>query len=356
MAQETTDVLNQKKEREEVAQILKQNPVVYARFLELTDDLQEDLIAFCMGNKGLKITWDPFFKAVFNPEVFGERLSALLSAILKEKVTVKRALPNESNRLTAEGSLLIMDILVELETGGLANVEMQRIGYAFPGERGACYSADLVLRQYARVKEERKKKFSYQDMKKVYTIVLMERSGKEFKAKKEHYRHHAKQVFDTNLNLELLQEYIYIPLDIFLDIYHKNNHNITEELDAWMLFLASDNPADIARLIDAYPRFRELYAEIAAFQQKPEELVNMYSKALEIMDLNTVRYMIEEQKKELEEMAHALSEAQSALVKKDSALAKKDSALAQKDSALAQMSVQMEALRQEVELLNKTTR
>lgn len=115
--------------------------------------------------------------------------------------------------------------------------------------------------------------------------------------------------------------YVYIPLDIFLDIYHKNNHNITEEL----------------------------YAEIAAFQQKPEELVNMYSKALEIMDLNTVRYMIEEQKKELEEMAHALSEAQSAL-------AQKDSALAQKDSALAQMEVQMEALRQEVELLNKTTR
>lgn len=142
MAQETTDVLNQKKEREEVVQILKQNPVVYARFLELTDDLQEDLIAFCMGNKGLKITWDPFFKAVFNPEVFGERLSALLSAILKEKVTVKRALPNESNRLTAEGSLLIMDILVELETGGLANVEMQRVSDMHSRESG-----EHVIRQ-----------------------------------------------------------------------------------------------------------------------------------------------------------------------------------------------------------------
>lgn len=43
MAQETTDVLNQKKEREEVVQRLKQNPVVYARFLELTADLQEGL-------------------------------------------------------------------------------------------------------------------------------------------------------------------------------------------------------------------------------------------------------------------------------------------------------------------------
>ena len=346
MALEMTGINGQIKAREEVLQMLRSRPVTYARFLELTEDLQEDLIAFCMGSKGLKITWDPFFKAVFNPEIFAGRLSMLLSAILKQKVTVKRALPNESSRLTAEGSLLIMDILVELESGGLANVEMQKISYRFPGERGACYSADLVLRQYARVKEERKKQFTYRDMKKVYTIVLMEKSGKEFQEKNGYYRHHARQVFDTNLNLELLQEYIYIPLDIFLDLYKKNSHNINEELDAWLLFLASDHPADIARLVETYPMFRELYAEIAAFQQKPEELVNMYSKALEIMDLNTVKYMIEEQKQEIEEQARLLAEKDSALVEKDSALAEKDSALMEKDA-------QLEALRRQVAELKK---
>ena len=332
MAQEIPTILGQKRERKEVLQMLKQDPVIYTRFLNLTDELQEDFVAFCMGSKGLKITWDPFFKEIFNPEVFSERLSALLSAILKEKVTVKRALPNESNRLTAEGSLLIMDILVELESGGLADIEIQRCGYAFPGERGACYSADLVMRQYIRVKGEKKHHFSYRDMKIVYTIVLMEHSGKEFKEKKEYYRHHARQVFDTNLNLELLQEYIFIPLDIFLDLYHKNNQNIDKELDAWLLFLASDNPADIARLIGAYPMFRELYEQIAAFQQKPEELVNMYSKALEIMDLNTVKYMIEEQKRELEEARLALAE---------------------KDHALAEQRELTEALKQELNQYKK---
>lgn len=30
------------------------------------------------------------------------------------------------------------------------------------------------------------------------------------------------------------------------------------------MFLASDDPADIARLTEAYPKFRKLYAEIAA--------------------------------------------------------------------------------------------
>lgn len=349
MEQKTTELTGGKKEREEVLKMLKRDPVVYARFLELTEEFQEDLIAFCMGNKGLKVTWDPVFKEIFNPEVHAERLSELLSAILKHKVEVKRGLPNESSRLTAGGSLLIMDILVELESGGLANVEMQRVGYRFPGERGACYSADLVLRQYARARARRKQNFTYRDMKKVYTIVLMDESGVEFQEKKEYYRHHARQVFDTSLNLELLQEYIYIPFDKFLDIYRKNNHNINEELEAWLLFLASDDPADIARLTEAYPKFRKLYAEIAAFQQKPEELVNMYSKALEIMDRNTVQFMIEEQKKEIEEQARLLAE-------KDKVMAEKDKAMAEKDKAMAEIAAELSALKEELKKLNQTTR
>ncbi len=346
MGKEMTRVLGQTKEREDVLQMIRQNPVTYARFLELTEDFQEDLIAFCMGTKGVKVTWDPFFKEIFNPEIYGKRLSELLSAILKEPVIVKRALPNESCRLTAEGSLLIMDILVELESGGLANVEMQRIGYRFPGQRAACYSSDLVLRQYSRVKGERKEKFTYRDMKKVYSIVLVEESGKEFEEKKEYYRHHAKQIFDTNLNLELLQEYIFIPLDKFLDIYHKNNQNIDKELDAWLLFLASDDPSDIMKLIEAYPKFREPYAEIAAFQQKPEELVNMYSKALEIMDRNTVKYMIEEQKKEIEERKKEVKEQAELLKQANTALLEKDNILAEKDA-------QLKALKSELELLKR---
>lgn len=111
-----------------------------------------------------------------------------------------------------------------------------------------------------------------------------------------------------------------IPLDIYLDLFRKNNHNIDKELDAWLLFLASDDPADILRLIEAYPRFQELYAEIAAFQHKPEELVNMYSEALEIMDRNTVKYMIEEQKKELEEKDRLIQEQEKVLKEKDAQL------------------------------------
>ncbi|MCI8382371.1 MAG: hypothetical protein HFI07_11375 [Lachnospiraceae bacterium] len=59
-------------------------------------------------------------------------------------------------RIADETSLLITDIVVELEDGSIANVEMQKIGYLFPGQRCACYSADLLLRQYKRVRGKEK--------------------------------------------------------------------------------------------------------------------------------------------------------------------------------------------------------
>lgn len=69
----------------------------------------------------------------------------------------------------------------ELENGSIANVEIQKIGYMFPGERAACYSADLLLRQYRRLRDKKKKKFTYKDIKPVYVVVLFEKSP-EFKS------------------------------------------------------------------------------------------------------------------------------------------------------------------------------
>ena len=131
-------------------------------------------------------------------------------------------LPGDSTRLADEQSLLIMDILVELEDTSLANVEVQKIGYSFPGQRRACYSSDLLLRQYKRVKGEKKKAFSYKDIKSVYTIVFFETSIKEFHEYPQNYIHKFKQQSDTGLELELLQKYVFIPLDIFHGIYHND--------------------------------------------------------------------------------------------------------------------------------------
>lgn len=87
---------------------------------------------FCIGTRNLNITYDPFFRSIFNPERHPGRLDCFLSAVLGQKVKVRAILPREGVRLSAESSLMIMDILVELSDGSLINVEMQKVGYHFP--------------------------------------------------------------------------------------------------------------------------------------------------------------------------------------------------------------------------------
>jgi hypothetical protein len=130
-------------------------------------------------------------------------------------VKIKCILPGDNSRIAGESSLLIMDILVELEDGSLANIECQKIGYKFPSQSAACYSADLLLRQYKRVRGEKGEAFCYKDVKKVYTIVLFEKSTDNFHEFPDDYIHYAKPTVDTGLEMELLQEYVFIPLDIF---------------------------------------------------------------------------------------------------------------------------------------------
>ena len=93
----------------------------------------------------------------------------------------------------------------------------------------------------------------------------------------------------------MLQEYLLIPLDIF----RENHQNISRKLDAWLLFIASDQPWDIREVIEAYPEFAELYREVFDFRYHKKELVSMYSEALRILDQNTVELMVELQQEEI---------------------------------------------------------
>ena len=73
----------------------------------------------------------------------------------------------------------------------------------------------MLLRQYKRVRRELGKKFHYRDIKKVYTIVLFEKSNSVFKSfSKDIYIHRFQQQSDSGIELNLLQEYTFICLDI----------------------------------------------------------------------------------------------------------------------------------------------
>ena len=290
------------REREDIKQEIYENPKLLEKYREWDEEQQEEFLDYCTGVKGVKILYDAFFKEIMNPENTPERLNELLSLLLGQSVTIKRVLPGDSTRLADEQSLLIMDILVELADTSLANVEVQKIGYRFPGQRSACYSSDLLLRQYKRVKGEKKKAFSYKDIKSVYTIVFFETSIKEFHEYPQNYIHKFKQQSDTGLELELLQKYVFIPLDIFRTIYHNNvksngkngGGNCWNRTEAWLTFLSTDEPEIIIELIRQYPEFKEMYEEIYVMCQNVEKVMEMFSKELIQLDRNTVQYMIDE--------------------------------------------------------------
>ena len=320
--------------REQIITEINSKKELKAIFESWRADQQESFLDICSGAKGCKLLYDSYFKEVFNPEFNPERLSRLLSVILKKKVKVKYVLPNDSVRIGDEFSLVITDIVVELEDGSIANIEVQKIGYAFAGERASCYSSDLLLRQYKRVRDERKEQFSYKDICPVYTIVFMEESPSDFKKFKDRYVHTFTASSDTGLELNMLQNIIFIPVDIFLDKLH-NSNSIDGEFEAWLTFLGSDEPRYIIKLIREYPYFMSLYKDLYQMCLNVERVMNMFSEELKILDRNTVKYMIDELQEELDDTKAELDSAKAEIADKNAAIADKNAVIADKEVALA---------------------
>ena len=241
------------REKEEIRREIENNAHLREKFDVWNHEQQELFLDFCSGVRGVKMLYDSFFKEIMIPEYTPERLNELLSLLIGEKVTIKEVLPNDSVRIADESSLVILDMVVELNDGSIANVEVQKLGYKFPGERAACYSADLLLRQYRRVKSASGKVFSYRNIKTVYTIVLYEKSPDIFKEHPERYLYEFCQRTDIEMEINLLQRYVFVSLDIFINMLH--NKGITSKLEAWLTFLASDVPEDIIMLVEEYPEF-----------------------------------------------------------------------------------------------------
>ena len=264
--------------REEVWQEISEKEKLLEIYQQWNREQQEEFLNFCTGNRGIKILYDAFFKEILNPENAPERLEEFLSLILEQKVKILKVLPNDTVRIADESSLVIMDIVIEMEDHSIANVEVQKIGYLFAGQRSACYSADLLLRQYKHI-------------------------------------HRFSQKSDTGVEMELLQEYVYIPLDVFRDIVH--NKGIRNKLEAWLEFLSTDSPEEIAELVEAYPEFRKLYAEVYGLCLNVERVMEMFSKELQELDRNTVQYMIDEMQEEIDGKQEEINEQRRKLDEKE---------------------------------------
>ena len=338
-------------EKTELLDKINADRYLSATFYKWTLEQQEYFIDCCTGVRGMKLLYDGFFKEIMNAEYTPERLDEFLSLLLQKKVRVHTVLPNDSTRIADESSLLITDLVVELDDGSLANVEIQKIGYNFPGQRSACYSADMLLRQYKRIRSLKKKKFNYRDIKDVYIIVLFEQSTSEFHRFPNNYLHYFCQRSDTGLELDLLQKFLFVALDIF----RKNQHNkiINTKLDAWLLFLSSDDPEDILRLISEYPEFRAMYEQAYAMCRNLEDIMGFFSEELRMLDRNTVQYMIDEIQAQLDEKKAQLDEKQSQLDEKKSQLDEKQSQLDAKNLLIEEQQKQLEDLQRYIAELER---
>lgn len=289
---------------------------------------------FLKGKRSLPLLYDPFFKKIFNPVERGDRLSELVSCLLGQKVTVLEVFPNEDSQFL--GVMIIMDMVVMMADGSIANIEIQKISYDFPAERISCYSADLVLRQYKMITGKNQEikheasmhgssKPSYKDMRKVHTIILFEDSNKSLISDmdKALYFHVGKTRFNTGVKIELLQDFVLVSLDTFrkyrysdiregrteitdydYDSSQYNDELVSEKMKRDRLKFLSlfvvETPQEIDRLIEIFPDLESVRQDINEYLERPGEVLSMFSEALRILDRNTAELMVDRMKDEME--------------------------------------------------------
>ncbi len=293
---------------------------------------------FLKGKKSLPLLYDPFFKKIFNPVERRDRLSELVSCLLGQKVTVLEVFPNEDSQFL--GVMIIMDMVVMMSDGSIANIEIQKISYDFQAERISCYSADLVLRQYKMITGNREiggagsdggsmkgsSKPSYKDMRPVHTIILFENSSSLIsEVDKALYFHVGKTKFNTGIKIKLLQDYVLVSLDTFkkyrysdirkgrievtkydYDRTQYSEKQVTEKMKLdrlkYLSLFVAETPEEIERLIEIFPDLESVRQDINEYLERPREVLNMFSEALRILDRNTAELMVDRMKDEMDEL------------------------------------------------------
>lgn len=105
--------------RQEVLAEIEAKPKLKQEFYRWKEKCRKEFLDFCTGVKGVKIMYDFISKEILNPETVPERVEELLSLLIGQQVHIKEVLPNDGTRISDESTLVIMDMVVELEDGSL---------------------------------------------------------------------------------------------------------------------------------------------------------------------------------------------------------------------------------------------
>ena len=329
---------------------------------------------FLKGRRSLPLLYDSFFKKIFNPVERRDRISELGSCLLGQKVTVLEVFPNENSQF--HGAMIIMDLVVLMADGNIANIEIQKIFYDFPAERISCYSADLVLRQYKMITGKSdnsingSSKPSYKDMRKVHTIILFEDSNKSLISDmdKALYFHVGKTKFNTGIKIELLRDFELVSLETFrkyrysdikegrtditdydYDSSQYNDELVSEKMKRdrlkFMSLFVAETPQEIDRLIEIFPDLKSVRRDINEYLERLGEVLSMFSEALRILDRNTAELMVNRMKDEIVDLKEQNEELQQRLKEQNQLKVENDAlkhAFDEKDAEIARLKKLLE--------------
>ena len=109
---------------------------------------------------------------------------------------------------------------------------------------------------------------------------------------------------------------------------------VTEEMKRnrlkYLSLFVAETPQEIDRLVDVFPELDEVRRDINEYLVRPNEVLNMFSEALRILDRNTAELMVDRMNDEIEKLKGVRSQLES----ENSELEGKNSELENRNSEL----------------------
>ena len=154
------------------------------------------------------------------------------------------------------------------------------------------------------------------------------------------------QESDTGIKMNLLQNYIFIPLDIFCkNVQYKG---IKNKLDAWLTFLSTDDPEQIIGLITEYPEFKAMYEHVYNMCRNVEDVMGIFSEELKILDRNTVKYMVDEMQETIDEQKKQLKTSAETIDEQKKQLKRSENTIDTQKSKIDELQEQIELLQKQL--------
>ena len=135
--------------------------------------------------------------------------------------------------------------------------------------------------------------------------------------------HVGKTKFNTEIKIELLQDFVLVSLDTFkkyrysdiregrteitdydYDSSQYNDELVSEKMKMdrlkFLSLFVAETPQEIDRLIEIFPDLESVRCDINEYLERPGEVLSMFSEALRILDRNTAELMVDRMKDEME--------------------------------------------------------